>query len=136
MFDNIGGKIKSLAVAVTWIGIFASVIYGIAILKYQFLLGLAFIIMGSLASWFGSFLLYGFGHLIETAENVEYLLSQRRNPDFYKSVEKLANESKTDSPPDSEATENNTIVCPQCKFKQLANRKVCWKCGAKLDSNN
>ena len=58
MFDNIGGIIKMLAVAVTWIGSFASVIYGIAILDQQFLLGLAFSIMGSLASFLGYFLLF------------------------------------------------------------------------------
>ena len=40
-----------------------------------------------------------------------------------------------DSSPSTQyiATENNTIICPLCNFEQPANRKVCWKCGAKFE---
>ena len=82
MFNNIGGKIKTLARIITYIGITASVIIGIATMfmpyklaeifdvtpasaAISFLTGFVIIIGGSLASWIGSFFIYGFGELIE-----------------------------------------------------------------------
>lgn len=80
MFDNIGGKIKGLAKFVTWVGIITSVIAGIAMISsgggyYRYenpmvLPGLAVIVFGSLGAWTGSFLLYGFGELIEQAISI------------------------------------------------------------------
>ena len=68
MFNNIGGKIKSLAQVVCWIGIICSVISGIAIMATDEDLafsGFVIIVIGSLVSWVSSFTLYGFGQLIE-----------------------------------------------------------------------
>ena len=70
MFENIGGKIKVLAQVVCWIGIVVSVIYGLTIIKTEYItelkaLGFAVMVLGSVLSWIGSFLLYGFGELIE-----------------------------------------------------------------------
>ena len=70
MFENIGGKIKVLAQVVCWIGIVVSVIYGIKIIQTEYAtemkaLGFAVAVLGSVLSWIGSFLLYGFGELIE-----------------------------------------------------------------------
>ena len=80
MFSNIGGKIKTLAKVLCWIGIAASLITGIAAISsgntavrvngsYSNVsgtaAGIAVIIIGCLASWIGSFFAYGFGQLIE-----------------------------------------------------------------------
>lgn len=66
MFNNIGGKIKTLTRVVCWIGIAASVIGGVVCMfDDEALLGLAVIVGGALASWVGSFVLYGFGELVE-----------------------------------------------------------------------
>lgn len=66
MFDNIGGKIKTLTRVVCWIGIAASAIGGVVcMVDDEVLLGLAVIVGGALASWVGSFVLYGFGELVE-----------------------------------------------------------------------
>lgn len=80
MFDNIGGKIKTLAKIICWIGIIASVISGIALMasganRYYsgpgpVLLGILTIVFGSLASWIGSFFTYGFGQLIENTDEI------------------------------------------------------------------
>lgn len=77
MFDNIGGKIKALAKVFCWIEIILSVI--IAIIMFVSVedvpysqeglykgLGCVFLIIGPLLSWISSFVLYGFGELIET----------------------------------------------------------------------
>ncbi len=76
MFDNIGGKIKTLAKVMCWIGIIVSVIYGIAMIILSFwagvltaIMGIVFSIIGAVLSWVGSFFTYGFGELIETNEN-------------------------------------------------------------------
>jgi len=83
MFDNIGGKIKALAKVFCWIGIIASVIYAIVnfVASGQtrnndgyILAGYMFLFLGPLVSWISSFVLYGFGQLIEnTSENASLL---------------------------------------------------------------
>ena len=71
MFENIGGKIKTLAKVVCWIGIVASVILGL--LSRNAITALLFIGIGSLGSWIGSFMTYGLGQLIE---NTDILVKQ------------------------------------------------------------
>jgi len=86
MFNNIGGKIKKLAIVLTVIGIILSVVTGFSPFTLtvkdsnsepDLLGGLLTVGIGVLSSWLGSFLLYGFGELIEksaiTAENTEHL---------------------------------------------------------------
>ena len=80
MFNNIGEKIKTLAIIITILGIVASVISGIAFivssivdsydvsrLAAGIILGVLTMVVGSLLSWISSFLLYGFGELIENS---------------------------------------------------------------------
>lgn len=68
MFDNIGGKIKSLAKVVTWIGIVCSIIAGIAVLANAdssiSWVGILIIPGGIVISWISSLTLYGFGELV------------------------------------------------------------------------
>lgn len=67
MFDNIGGKIKALAVVITILGFIGSIIGGI-IIMYNVNVGIGFLVLlvGALLSWISSFLLYGLGELVET----------------------------------------------------------------------
>ncbi len=82
MFSNIGGKIKGLA---TFLTIFGFVVFGgIALITLLTSFGMGneesivvgliasfFIaVIGCLASWLGSFLLYGFGELIENSKKI------------------------------------------------------------------
>ena len=72
MFDNIGGKIKSLASAIAWIGIIISILSGIVLFFSEgFLIAILVAALGSLSAWIGSFMQYGFGQLIE---NSDYLV--------------------------------------------------------------
>ena len=72
MFDNIGSKIKTLAKVVCWIGIIGSIIAGIAMIATMgsvgVLPGLLTIVLGALLSWVGSFVLYGFGEMVENSD--------------------------------------------------------------------
>lgn len=70
MFDNIGGKIKALAMGITILGITASVIWGLTILLEGDFVGLVIMLGGSLAAWIGSFLIYGFGELIDNTRQL------------------------------------------------------------------
>lgn len=71
MFENIGGKIKTLAQVTALIGIVSSVIAGIVLMYTTlFLIGLAVLLFGSILFWISSFVLYGFGELIEKTNKI------------------------------------------------------------------
>ena len=71
MFENIGGKIKTLAKVLMWISIIGFAIYGIVMIsEEQVLLGFLIIAIGSLSSWVSSFVLYGFGQLVENSDKL------------------------------------------------------------------
>ena len=78
MFSNIGRKIKMTAKVFCWIGIIASVVGGIGMIAAGFtgllpqasavatiLSGIGTALLGSLLSWVGSFMMVGFGELVE-----------------------------------------------------------------------
>ena len=68
MFTNIGEKIKMTAKICCWCSIFICAITGLtAIVTGSFLIGLIVLIAGPLSAWVGSFLLYGFGELIDNS---------------------------------------------------------------------
>ncbi len=68
MFNNIGDKIKTVAVIISILGIIFSVILGLVFLTTSTLIGILIILLGSLLSWVSTFLLFGFGQLIENSD--------------------------------------------------------------------
>ncbi len=78
MFSNIGNKIKTLASAVAYIGIVASVITGIAVFTWSPLVGLIIIVAGSFLSWISSFFFYGFGELVENSAIIAGKISHKK----------------------------------------------------------
>ena len=78
MFNNIGGKIKALASLFTWIGIIISLVIGLLFIfadSNGVVIGILIIVIGSLMSWISSWLLYGFGDLIENSSIIARKLS-------------------------------------------------------------
>lgn len=68
MYDNIGGKIKGLAKATFIVETIASVITGIFFMasdEDMIPIGLLIIVLGPIIAWVSSWLLYGFGELID-----------------------------------------------------------------------
>ena len=68
MYDNIGGKIKGLAKTIFIVESIATVITGIALMatdEDMILVGLLVAILGPIVAWVSSWLLYGFGELID-----------------------------------------------------------------------
>ncbi|MBQ7309265.1 MAG: hypothetical protein IJW87_03720 [Clostridia bacterium] len=76
MFDNIGSKIKNLTKICCWIMIVIGVAGGLVLLimgadwgdGLMIGLGLAAMIVLPLLAWIGSFLMYGFGELVENSQ--------------------------------------------------------------------
>lgn len=80
MFSNIGRKIKITAKVLCWIGIISSVAGGVGMIAAGFsglftqasgivtvLGGIGTALLGSLLSWVGSFMMVGFGELVENS---------------------------------------------------------------------
>ena len=87
MFNNIGGKIKGLAAFICWLGIIGSVLGGVGLMmigdELFIIIGIVVAAIGSLFSWIGSFVLYGYGQLIynsdiiaKNTQNGNYVPSQ------------------------------------------------------------
>ena len=77
MFDHIGRKIQILAIVLCALGITASVVTGIVYISAidspdarRVWAGILFMFLGSLLSWVSTFVLYGFGHLIENSDTL------------------------------------------------------------------
>ena len=75
MFNEIGKKIKGLASVIAWIGIIASAIMGLSSMKKSALAGILIIAIGALVSWVSSFLLYGYGELIDQTSQMNVKIS-------------------------------------------------------------
>ena len=70
MYDNIGEKIKGLARVMFIVEAIAAVITGIALMgsdEDMILIGLLVMVVGPIVAWVSSWLLYGFGELIDNA---------------------------------------------------------------------
>lgn len=74
MFADIGGKIRSVARMLCWIGIAFSVLVGLILMAQDSDLapmGILTAGLGALFSWISSLFLYGFGELIVKATQIE-----------------------------------------------------------------
>lgn len=133
MFENIGRKIMVLAQVLAWIGIVISIIVGLFLIssnKEELVgTGVAVLFLGSLGSWIGSFLLYGFGRLIDNSEELvfltEKLLMQNTKPRNKRNINdnSVVGDAETVSVSSDAATENDRIY----------KRTFCEKCGSKLN---
>ena len=65
MFDNVGGKLKGLAIVVFVIGIIAAVIYFLVMIRFSFIGGLLTGGLMFLASWLGVLGIYALGEAAE-----------------------------------------------------------------------
>lgn len=137
MFDNIGGKIKTWAKVLCWIGMLTSVIVGIVTMvagssgaRYYgsgmtaggFFGGLLIAVVGALASWIGSFLLYGFGELIETSKAIEKKLALL--PVNSPQIGEKQNGNSTTAP-----TVTGTWRCQKCGARNPYGVSSCEACG-------
>ncbi|MBP3313118.1 MAG: hypothetical protein J6K84_00465 [Oscillospiraceae bacterium] len=126
MFENVGGKIKAVALAFFWLGCIGGALGGLVTAAevdgFEGLL--SFVIITAISvflSWLSSLLLYGFGELIESSS---FTASE---------MEKLNEKTKSAPPPSVQ-----TSSAPVSHFYSASekNVKVCKNCGAKNDKSS
>lgn len=138
MFDNIGGKIKTLAVIVCILGIIASVIAAVSLWSQnsRYLetgwLGVITLVAGCLGSWVGSFFMYGFGQLIESTEANNALLRQIANKMPAQSAPVLGRATSAAAafkPAVHTAAARSEWCCRQCGTVNKQTDIMCRDCG-------
>ncbi len=94
IFDNIGGKIKTVAKVFFWIGTVISVLFSIPFfLEYaqlhdysssaatgSLITGILVLVLGPLATWLSVIMMYGFGQLVENSDVLTQMPSGRYYP--------------------------------------------------------
>lgn len=138
MFDNIGGKLKTVAVVVCVLGIILSVVYGVMLFSSSFVSGLLAMVLGALLSWLSTLTLYGFGVLIEeTVRNREIsaqLLSvlKPEQPPVQSESSKRAASIGSYTIPGAKTTDSGIVdgwKCQHCGTTNQAAAQFCRDCG-------
>ena len=122
-FDNIGGKIKNWAKLIFAIEAITAVIAGLVIMNTTILAGLLVIVVGPIFAWISSWLMYGYGQLIENSDIIaeEY---KRANEKYEKVVAQNIARKQARRRAEAKATIANPdvgeevfidITCPNCK---------------------
>ena len=140
MYDNIGGKIKGLAKATFIVEAIASVITGIALMaadKDFIFIGLPAMVLGPIVAWVSSWLLYGFGEIIDKLCSIERNTGMIMNPAELKKEIKKKQEARKKQ--EAIAKEENSVYveCPECGAelffdKELSNAE-CPYCGCNIE---
>ena len=167
MWKNIGSKVEGLAKVVCWLGIIGSIIYGIILMTtttevtvgyyyattetvYPYIgAGIAWIILGSFASWIGSWVMYAIG---EAAEAAEVQLNTTENNIYKTFTEETKKRLRTETEankvnvkPNEEkelAKEHNITepgyywICPDCGAASKTSLSICRNCRKLRDYND
>ena len=138
MFTNIGKKIKVLAIVITVIGILMYLVVGVLIIAEsrgrdgQVFVGIAIMIIGSLMSWLSSFILYGFGQLVD---NTDILVQLGRSDSMPgNNVAPINyNDVSSNYNPAPNANSTHQWRCNNCG--NMINEEVCPYC-SNISTNN
>ena len=125
-YDNIGGKIKGWAKWMFAIEAIAAVISGFVLMAQDedmILIGLLVAVFGPIVAWVSSWLLYGYGQLIENSDIIaeEYnRKNEKHEKDIAKSNAKKEAQRRekvkvTIANPNIADDEYIDITCPNCK---------------------
>lgn len=142
MFTDIGKKIKALAKIIFYIDVLGALAAAKAVIasdSNNTVLGLLIIPVGVILAWLATFLLYGYGELIdktsEIAKNTSGSIHAAPQPFIQKSPTPNLNSNHNSG---KNETENSffEIVCPDCGFVFIgdgnAKRINCPKCNSLL----
>lgn len=126
MFDNIGGKIKGLAMVVCWIGIIASVIGAIAlwVSTEAFWPGFGVLAAGAISSWLGSLFTYGFGEIIDQLTALNYKMSAPNS-----AMQSSVPVSTSSSIGNTYSSNVGYWTCTKCNEKNPVSKGFCMSCG-------
>ena len=115
MYNDIGGKIKTLAFALFIVSTILSVIFAIASILSEYIafriFGLIFLFVGPFLSYISSFTLYGYGELVEKTSNIEEILKTIHD-NSYKDFYKIETTHHTEESEFAETEENSEFYNP------------------------
>ena len=126
MFENIGGKIKGLAKIICWLGIIICVITGIVLFSQAgdtynrsakttlIVTGLLIMVGGSVLSWVSSFVLYGFGELVENSSTIATNMNSKQTVSDSRTGESSGTTSS-----------GKYWTCPNCKKQNPLTTSIC-----------
>ena len=133
MYYNIGQKIKGLSNAIfvilAVIGASCGFIVMITSVGIMVIVGLIMFIVVPVLAWVLSWLLYGFGELIESQCIATEILEDIRDIINKKSI---ASDYLADKNELYEYENARVSICQNCNTEQPDNRTICWKCGANI----
>lgn len=145
MFSNIGNKIRVLAKVICIIGMVLAGIVGLIIMISGFAMlgnryttgagvgliigGLVYAAIGALFSWIGSFVLYGYGQLILSTQNLEKQFCETSTDSTFTPMQPDANVFGNVAPVHQAPA---TVECPNCHYINSTDSKFCVKCGCTL----
>ena len=155
LYANIGKKLKSWAVSIFIVEAIGAIITGITMLVNDLGWGWLVLLVGPVAAWLSTLVLYAFGELVDktcdnetNTQNIEKLLQQmltvQKSPSSNEPAPTAAKKKSTPTPKAEmhvgqtaqviKNEETDTITCSLCGFAQPASRKVCWQCGGRFEN--
>lgn len=135
MYDNIGGKIKTVAKVVGFTGIGISILTGLLFLlvafseeKFSYFgIGILVAFLGSLISWVSTIALYGFGQLVENTDVIAKQ-SKRQTGDLQYYGDMINESISSTKYQESHADKSTTSrYCTNCG--KIVTGNVCPYCG-------
>lgn len=175
MFTNIGNKIRTFAKVLCIIGIVLAalsglimMISGISMLGYSYTAGagvalifggLVSAALGALLAWVGSFVLYGYGQLIHSVQQIEKKVLGSEYQDFDKQpnispfsgmnnaapatpvapvapvqpIQPAQPEQPTAPEQPAQPEQSDVKVCSKCNYVNAPTATFCVGCGNRLD---
>lgn len=155
LYTNIGKKIQTWAKWIFIVEAIGAIITGIGMLiedEDLILVALLIVILGPIVAWVSSWLMYGFGKLIEDVEAIRNkdpkpVVIQQSAPS-----QPTANTPPATAPASAKTTPVHTEtnrpavapnqvfdsywVCGKCKTKNMNTRNDCWSCGHKKSTES
>ena len=132
MFNNIGQKIKNLALVLFTLESAASILFGLICTGlFENTLFLLICIIGPFVSWISSFLLYGFGELVDNSSKIKSdTEDQKKNQEIIIKELKKLNGSNP-----SEDTDSKKWTCENCGTLNDKYASFCYICGNKKNNS-
>ena len=133
MFNNVGGKIKGVAIVYFIIGFISSFIGGILLIseggELAGLIGLLVLFLGILSSLVVSWFLYAYGEIVDILKDIKE--TTQRQTKVLMSMNQKPLQNKTTEPVQNSQPKN--YYCTKCGKEIDQNTKFCPNCGQQFD---
>ena len=145
MFNEIGKKIKTVAIVLFIIVAIGSIIAGgylifrpgeyyDSIKTPDYITGVIIILCGIISSLISSWILYGFGELIEKVTEIAKNTNKTNNNANAQNDSSQSSFSAWVSKNNATKIDSDTWTCPNCGQKNANIRTVCLKCGNEINN--